>query len=200
MSSDLKNKTFTYLEYLESGGIIEQSYELVAGEIVRTPPEKFSNINIALQLILLLAQHIEIERITTQAEIIISGSKVTARIPDITVFSESEIAQTAQLDRAIINIDMLPPLLVVEIVSPGKVNHDRDYRYKRCEYAARGIPHYWIVDPMLQKFTCLWLVDGMYEETVYENQGETIRLGEPIELEIDLKQIFGVAQTWDDLD
>ena len=190
MSSDLKNKTFTYLEYLESGEVIEQSYELVAGEIVETPPEKFGNINIALQLILLLAQHIEIERITHQAEIIISGSKVTARIPDITVFSENGIAQIAQLDRLIIDLDMLPPLLVVEIVSPGKVNHDRDYRYKRCEYAARGIPHYWIVDPILQNFTRLWLVDGMYEETVYESQGETISLNEPVELEIDLKQIF----------
>ena len=190
MSSNIKNKTYTYLEYLESGGRIKHSYELVAGKIVKTPPERPGNINIALQLILLLTQHIEIERITHQAEIIISGSKVTARIPDITVFSESGFAQIPQLDRSIVDLDMLPPLLVVEIVSPGKLNHDRDYRYKRCEYAARGIPHYWIVDPILQNFTRLWLVDGMYEETVYESQGETISLNEPVELEIDLKQIF----------
>ena len=43
-------------------------------------------------------------------------------------------------------IDNMPaPLLVVEVVSPGKVNEDRDYRYKRSEYAARGISEYWIV-------------------------------------------------------
>ncbi|WP_229642260.1 Uma2 family endonuclease [Waterburya agarophytonicola] len=29
----------------------------------------------------------------------------------------------------------------------GKVNQDRDYRYKRSEYAARGIAEYWIIDP-----------------------------------------------------
>jgi hypothetical protein len=33
------------------------------------------------------------------------------------------------------------------VVSPGKENEDRDYRYKRSEYAARGIAEYWIVDP-----------------------------------------------------
>ncbi|WP_367889252.1 Uma2 family endonuclease [Leptolyngbya iicbica] len=42
---------------------------------------------------------------------------------------------------------MPAPLLVVEVVSPGKVNEDRDYRYKRSEYATRGIGEYWIIDP-----------------------------------------------------
>jgi Uma2 family endonuclease len=55
--------------------------------------------------------------------------------------------------------------LVVEVVSPGREN--RDYRYKRSEYAARGISEYWIVDPMQQKVTILEWVEGMYEEKVY---------------------------------
>jgi Uma2 family endonuclease len=41
--------------------------------------------------------------------------------------------------RSTITEDMPAPLLVVEVVSPGKANEDRDYRYKRSEYAARGI-------------------------------------------------------------
>jgi Uma2 family endonuclease len=55
--------------------------------------------------------------------------------------------------------------LVVEVVSPGREN--RDYRYKRSEYAARGISEYWIVDPMQQKVTIVEWVEGMYEEKVY---------------------------------
>jgi Uma2 family endonuclease len=34
---------------------------------------------------------------------------------------------------------------VVEVVSPGKANEERDYCYKRSEYAAWGIAEYWIV-------------------------------------------------------
>jgi len=60
--------------------------------------------------------------------------------------------------RSLILMDMPPPLLVVEIVSPSQEN--RDYRYKRSEYAARGIAEYWIVDPIAQKVTILEWVEG----------------------------------------
>jgi Uma2 family endonuclease len=62
-------------------------------------------------------------------------------------------------------MDMSPPLLVVEVVSPKQEN--RDYRYKRTEYAARGIAEYWIVDPLAQKVTILEWIEGLYEEKVY---------------------------------
>lgn len=69
--------------------------------------------------------------------------------------------------RATITRDMPPPALVIEIVSPGKANRDRDYRYKHTEYAARRINEYWIVDPQEQKLTlCQW-VEGQYEDQVY---------------------------------
>jgi Uma2 family endonuclease len=71
------------------------------------------------------------------------------------------------LELLIILRDMPPPALVIEVVSPGAENRDRDYRYKRTEYAARGIAEYWIVDPEMQQITlCLW-VNGQYEDTVY---------------------------------
>ena len=72
--------------------------------------------------------------------------------------------------RATITPDMPSPALVVEVVSPGKVNEDRDYRYKRSEYAARGIPEYWIVDPGIARVTVLRLVDGLYEEVFFEGK------------------------------
>ena len=70
-------------------------------------------------------------------------------------------------------MDMPPPLLAVEVVSPKQEN--RDYRYKRTEYAARGIAEYWIVDPLAeplqgrieQRLTVLEWVEGLYEEKVY---------------------------------
>ncbi len=62
-------------------------------------------------------------------------------------------------------MDMPHPLLVIEVVSPNQ--EKRDYRYKRSEYAARGINEYWIVDPMAQKVTVLEWLEGLYEEQVF---------------------------------
>ncbi|MDJ0593094.1 MAG: Uma2 family endonuclease [Pleurocapsa sp. MO_226.B13] len=64
--------------------------------------------------------------------------------------------------------DMPPPALVVEVVSPGKVNRDRDYRYKRSKYAARNISEYWIVDPQVNRVAVLVLNEGLYDETIFE--------------------------------
>lgn len=52
-------------------------------------------------------------------------------------------------------------LLAVEVVSPESVKCD--YRFKRSEYAALGIPEYWIVDPLEDKITVLLLVEGFYD-------------------------------------
>jgi Uma2 family endonuclease len=68
--------------------------------------------------------------------------------------------------RSLIFMDMPPPLLVVEVVSPNQAS--RDYRYKRSEYGARGIAEYWIVDPIAQKVTVLEWVEGFYDERIYE--------------------------------
>ncbi|MBE9041539.1 Uma2 family endonuclease, partial [Oscillatoriales cyanobacterium LEGE 11467] len=77
-----------------------------------------------------------------------------------------------------------PPLLVVEVVSPNQ--EKRDYRYKRTEYAARGIAEYWIVDPMLQQVTILEWVEGLYEEKVYTgNDAIASSIFESLDLTVD---------------
>ena len=55
-------------------------------------------------------------------------------------------------------------MLVVEVVSPGKANRERDYTAKRAQYAARGIPEYWILDPDDQVVIVLRLEAGAYVE------------------------------------
>ena len=60
------------------------------------------------------------------------------------------------------------PILVVEIVSPNEAV--TDYRDKRLEYAAKGIPEYWIVDALKNRVTILTLVGGVYEEAIFVGQ------------------------------
>ena len=64
------------------------------------------------------------------------------------------------------------PDLAIEILSgnpqtaAGRAERERDLVEKRRAYAARGIPHYWIVEPRTRRVT--WLVldpaSGAYEE------------------------------------
>ena len=52
--------------------------------------------------------------------------------------------------------------LVLEVVSPD--DPQRDLVEKRQEYAAAGIPEYWIVDPAAERISVLCLQGGSYEE------------------------------------
>ena len=59
---------------------------------------------------------------------------------------------------------MAPPLLVVEVVSPGDLQRDRDYIAKRMQYQDRAIPEYWIVNPQLETVLVLELAGNSYTE------------------------------------
>ena len=52
--------------------------------------------------------------------------------------------------------------LVLEVVSPD--DPQRDLVRKRQEYAAAGIPEYWIVDPAAERISVLCLQAGSYAE------------------------------------
>ena len=64
------------------------------------------------------------------------------------------------------------PDLAIEILSgdpdtaAGRAERDRDLEEKRRAYAARGIPHYWIVDPLTRRVAWLALDPrtGAYED------------------------------------
>lgn len=185
----LSEKIFTYQEYLTCDAELEIPYELVAGKIVQMPPESYENVKIAMTLIMLIIKEVGVARVSNKAEIIISGSRVTARIPDITVFSQAGVEEAIARNTSTIDLDMLPPSLVVEIVSPGKTARDRDYRYKRSEYAARGIENYWIVDPIDKAITFLILVDGLYETLTYAKNG-VINIDRPFNLNIEIDALF----------
>jgi len=91
-----------------------------------------------------------------------------SRLPDLFITTQEDAL--ALLDQSA--IFQVPPLLIVEIVSPDSVT--RDYRYKRSEYAALEVNEYWIVDPKNEKITILLLEEGLYEEMVYQDEDQLI--------------------------
>lgn len=181
--------SFTLEEYLRYDNGTDKLYELVAGELVEMPPESPLNLQIALFLLTQFLWVVPISQLSNKTEIVVSGTRATTRVPDLVIFSDElkDILQTVA--RSTITLDMPPPLLVVEVVSPGKTNQDRDYRYKRSEYAARGILEYWIVDPEKAQMTVLILVDGLYEEAVFKGS-ETIQSQMFPALELVVEQVL----------
>ena len=63
--------------------------------------------------------------------------------------------------------------LVLEVVSESAADRQRDLKTKRTEYAAAGIPEYWIVDPQQQTITVLTLDGNEYRVHGEFKPGET---------------------------
>ena len=179
----------TLEEYLAYDDGTDNRYELVDGKLVTMPPESDRNNLIALFLLAEFMKLVPLQLIRHKdTEIVVAGNRTRVRIPDLMILTEDLLAAIGGR-RATITADMPSPILVVEVVSPGKANEDRDYRYKRSEYAARGILEYWIVDPQTTKIAILSLVDGFYEETIYKGDRQ-VSSDVIQQLSLTAKQVF----------
>ncbi len=187
-------KKFTLAEYLAYDDGTDKRYELVNGELVEMPPEWDFNSQIASYLFAEFLKVVSSSLIRCKGtEIVVSGVPATARVPDLMVLTEELLLALRQSRRGTITLDMPPPALVVEVVSPGKENEDRDYRYKHSEYAARGIAEYWIVDPQRERVVVLSWVDGLYEEAVYQDDERLVSQTFPT-LELTAKQVLQAGE------
>ncbi|UBF24585.1 Uma2 family endonuclease [Kovacikia minuta CCNUW1] len=187
----------TFEEYLTYDDATDNRYELVNGELIELPPESGLNVCIAKYLFLMLINAgvsfklIQLHACEIQVPVLQSGDAQN-RYPDLVVFREEHLELTQR--RLTITLDMPPPALVVEIVSPGKSNHERDYQRKREQYSRVGIPEYWIIDPEQQIVIVLTLESGQYIESgAFREQN---RLASPTfpTLQIAIAQIFEAAR------
>ena len=163
------DKPLTAEEYLTYDDGTDTRYELVNGKLVEMPPESNLNARIAAFLFVQFLKLVPFTRLCHKdAEIEVASVRASFRIPDLMVLSETGEAALVDRPRNTIALEMPPPLLVVEVVSTN--DPARDYRHKRSEYAVRGIPEYWIVDPAQKKVTILTLIEGFYDQTVFEGE------------------------------
>ena len=159
LANQTRVKRLTFAEFLEFSSDTDVLYELEDGELIEMASESDINQRIAIFLLaFFLRAGISYGRLRMKAEIAVHSRQVGVRVPDLVIFSEELELAMQGAKRSLVLMDMPPPLLVVEIVSPNQ--ESRDYRYKRSEYAARGIMEYWIVDPIAQKLTILQWVEG----------------------------------------
>jgi Uma2 family endonuclease len=173
---------------------LEGQFELVDGELVDVPPESGLNNWIARHLMFAITnsgqvplQLIVIHSLELQVPVLRSGDSAN-RYPDLVILQPEHIPLTQK--RLTITLDMPPPQLVAEVLSPGKQNRERDLIRKRDQYAARGIPEYWLIDPETQMVTVLQLQNSHYGEVGVFQGDETINSLTLPDLQLTPVQVF----------
>ena len=162
-----KTRPQTFDDYLIHCKDMEARYELTNGELIALPPESDANVIIARAMDRALSELVGFRRVRTHQLALEMPGQPKNRFPDITVLLPEHLEQLKASGQSAIRLDMHPPMLVVEVVSPGADNQRRDYIDKRNQYEWRGIPEYWIVDPIKQQVTVLSLTTDGYQETVF---------------------------------
>ena len=153
MATELKPK-LDYDDYLrlpDDG----KRYEILDGELYVTPAPSPLHQRVSKRLQRKLEDYFEArglgEVFNAPIDMILGRHDVAQ--PDILVVTDPGQISGRGIEGA--------PLLVVEVLSPSTRRHDREVKMRR--YAALGIPHYWIVDPVGKWIAC------------YRREGDTYR-------------------------
>ena len=152
-------KSFQELLTYDDG--TDNAYELTDGELKPVAPETYLNRQIAK----FLAQHLQqffslklIELNGPEIEVAPLPGMPVNRLPDLVVLHPDHPDLLVAANG--VSMAMPPPLLIVEVVSPYThpldPNFTRDYGDKPQQYAIRGIPEYWIVDPQRALIEVNW--------------------------------------------
>jgi Uma2 family endonuclease len=190
-------KRMTLLEYLTYDDGTERRYELVDGVLVEMGAESTINTVIASFLFsTFLGMGIPFYRLGFKQKIQVESAYVTARDPDLIVHTEESFQAIEGLTEACLKLNDPNPLLVIEIVSPGEEsseNYQRDYVQKPKEYAERGIPEYWIIDPERQVLLILTLKGKNYQRKQLKGKQKIVSLVFPgVNLTAD--QVLGMGR------
>ncbi len=187
----VKPRFQSFEEYLSYDDGTDKLYELFNGELLEVPPESGINVEIATFLLIQFASLLGYRRVRGHGLEIEVRGEPRNRYPDLTIIREEHIQQLAT--RNTIRLTMAPPLLVVEVVSPGELQRNRDYIAKRSQYQDCGIPEYWIIDPDTQTLLVLELIGKDYTEVGSFSGNEQVLSPQFSELNLTAGQIFAAA-------
>jgi Uma2 family endonuclease len=165
-------------------------YEVIHGVLVVTPPplEAEHDPNGELEFLLRLYQH--------QHPQVAALDKTMAEEPVRTLTNRRRADRViwAGLGR-LPNIETDPPTIVIEFVSRGKRNRQRDYDEKRKEYADVGIVEYWIIDRFERIMTVHQSAKGKVSTTVVK-EAEIYQTPLLPGFELPLARLLALADVW----
>lgn len=165
----------TFEEYLTYDDGTDNRYELEDGVLIPMTPA--SPIHSDIVEFLYDTFKSEVKRLgldlkVKQGDVGIRTRLTRSRQPDIAIIQGEDWRRLRQFKKsAILEV---PALLVVEVVSPGEDNENRDYVKKMTEYAEFGISEYWIIDPLTEQVIVNFLMNGSYQNTIFIGQQRII--------------------------
>jgi Uma2 family endonuclease len=165
MASLPNPQTVTYEEWLRMPEVTDFIEEVVDGEILIMPPNKWKHTVIVANLRDALVAQLdrrEVQVVDSSFGLVIRKVPLTSRVPDVAVFQKSMIVeQDGYIHSA--------PQLVVEVLSPGNTRRERER--KLADYASLGVPEMWVVSPEARTVEVLYLESGFLRSAQVLTQG-----------------------------
>ena len=146
-----QNQRLTLEQYLTYNDGTDNRYELVDGELVMVPLPSPDHVDVIDLLSKTFNAQINQQKypwlvkreVGVYVGINPETGRESSRNPDLCVVTSAQWA-ALKAEKKPTAVLPTPPLLVVEVVSPG--SKKTDYETKESEYRNVGIPEYWIVD------------------------------------------------------
>lgn len=184
----LKPRFESFEDYLAYDDGTDALYELFNGALIAVPPESGWNVEIANLLFAHLLSLVGYRQVRGHGLELEVRGEPRNRYPDLTVIRPEHIEQLKT--RNTIRLSMPPPVLVIEIVSPGELQRNRDYVAKRLQYQDLGVPEYWIVDPQVATVLQLELSQGLYGQGTLLQGDDVLHSCQLGELGLTVQQLF----------
>lgn len=163
----------------------QQRYELLDGVLFVSPSPRPLHQRVSKRLQRQLERYFEDrsagEVFNAPIDVILGRHDLV--VPDIVLVTAPEQVTDRAVEGA--------PTLLVEILSPS--TRTRDRRLKSRRYAALGVAHYWIVDPVRQTIECFRLAQSRYETVLAAKSPARVTHPDWPGLAIDLGDIWRPA-------
>jgi Uma2 family endonuclease len=179
--------SWTEEDYLELDGAQKILAEYTDGFVEVLPMPTWKHQMIMLGLLYALEEFIKPRNLrkASCAPLPFKLRKKAWREPDIVFVLKEHLPEGDYPDR----VD-----LAIEIVSEDRRSHVRDFKTKRCDYAAAGISEYWIVDPQKHQITVLCLEGRRYVEHGVFRKGERATSVLLKGFNVDVDAVFAAAK------
>ncbi len=153
-------------EYLDYDDGTDRRYELEDGFLIDMSGEHPLNSRIAVMLLLTFYRLGVAENLLAIGhQVEVRSSYATCRQPDFMIHTVASDAALRSGEK-VLHLGLPSPLFVVEVASSTLTDsrsRKKEYENKPREYADRGIPEMWIIDPDRSWIQVGTLTDGAYQ-------------------------------------